>query len=476
MSRSPPSRASALSALLALAMPGAAAAADPLDDSAVTAAPEAPANDDAAHPEAPSEGGASAAVFDPSGIERPAREPGDAARDAGSLALSLPRGLVNMVFLGVTSAASLIEDEHIVPRVKELFTTRHGEVFAFPTAFAETGKPFNIGARVIAEAQDFGATTRIGFGGVHDLVAEARLAVRHLEEPLPLTFVVEGLAESVSEIDYVGVGLVPELDARNRYRAGTAEREAVYMQRRTRAIAGLGLRPSELLELLVSTSLYRRIVEDTPGARSHALSEVFVDPPLASPDTWISYTEAALRLDSREARGRPTPGVLFEAYAGRAAEVLGDEIAFLRLGGRLAGFIPLYRATNILSPRLVLDAQQPLEGTSVPFTELTHQPDYRGFDTRRDHLSLVGSIDYAWVLTDFLGARLFLDAALVAPSVREVTFDQIKHLRYAAGGAFDIYGSSSVIGSLALSTGPEGVRLLLTFGVPSSHGDRQHWD
>jgi hypothetical protein len=162
--------------------------------------------------------------------------------------------------------------------------------------------------------------------------------------------------------------------------------------------------------------------------------------------------------------------VLVEAYAGRGFGLDGTEAELARRGGRAAAFIGVGDRSNVLSPKLVLDTLDPREG-SVPFSELPRQPDFRGFDNRRDFVSVVASLDYRWALMRYLAARLFVDAATVAPSLGELELD----LRPAGGFGFDVYSRSSQLGSLALSVSPEGARFLLNIGVgPSAFGDRQH--
>jgi len=125
----------------------------------------------------------------------------------------------------------------------------------------------------------------------------------------------------------------------------------------------------------------------------------------------------------------------------------------------------------VLSPRFALDGMKSLHG-NVPFVELVRQPDFRGFDNRRDYASLVGSLDYRWALMRYIAARLFADLATVAPSVPELKVDD---WRFAGGFAFDVYSRSTQLGSLGFAASPEGFRLVLSFGVSApGFGDRQH--
>jgi hypothetical protein len=184
----------------------------------------------------------------------------------------------------------------------------------------------------------------------------------------------------------------------------------------------------------------------------------------------------AMRFDSRRYRGRPTPGALIEGYTGGAHSIGGDPVAFMRFGWRAAGFLPIYRRTNILSPRIVIDRLLPLGRLPVPFNELPRQPEYRGFDTRRDLLSVVTSLDYSWQLVSFMGTRLFFDMATVSEGVQGLSLEQLKHLRFAGGAGIDFYTDTTLIAQIALSGSADGARLLLTVGAPEGFGDRQHRD
>ncbi len=411
------------------------------------------------------------------GIEQPAREPGDTARDAAEAVLFIPRELLDLVFEGTAAAAGLIRNEHLVPRYREALTAPGGTIIVFPTAFVETGSTASIGARMIAQTRYLASTYRIGYGGPDDVVFEARLRLQG-QGRLPYALAIEGLYELESEIEYRGLGQRPESDPRNHFRPDNPQRVGLYAEDRLRGIASLGLRPSDELELFASTSLYRRTVEDSPDGGEQALTRVFApeSTPGANRTNVVGYVETAMRFDSRPTRGKPSPGALVEVYAGRGFDVLGDPVRFARAGWRVAGYIPLYRQSNILSPRLLFDHLIPLGGLAVPFVELPRQPDFRGFDTRRDELSVVASLDYTWGLLDFMGARIFVDAATVAPGLDALELEHLEHLRFAGGLGIDLYTSTDTLAQLAVSVSGDGPRLLLSLGVPSNYGDRQHRD
>jgi hypothetical protein len=408
------------------------------------------------------------ALNDPTGLVREEEEPLDMARRTANVVLFIPRETVSLFFDATATAAGLIEEEQIVPRVRDLLRPPRGEIRVFPTAFVETGSSFNVGGRMIARVDRLSTTVRAGVGSADDLVAESRLRLEW-PEPLPVSVALEALHDSRSSRGFLGLGQQPASDSRNTFVPGVDRESASYLERRERFITALGARPIEDVEAFVSASFSRRhTLAPSEGSSIH---DVFVPGSVAGYDqvTRIVYAELALRLDTRETHGGPDTGALVELYAGRGYGLGDTDTRFARRGGRVAAFIGVGDRSNVLSPKLVLDTLDPTGGR-LPFSELPRQPDFRGFDNRRDFVSVVGSLDYRWTLMRYLAARLFFDAATVAPELGELELD----LRPAGGFGFDVFSSATQLGSLALSASPDGVRLLLSIGVSGAFGDRQH--
>ncbi len=404
--------------------------------------------------------------------------PSETARDVGNALLWLPRNVIDLLFLGTTAAASLVAEEQLVPRYQRLLgAPRGGKVLIFPTLFAETGGPFSIGARMIVDTKHITTSQRVGFGGVSDVAAESRVIFKG-GPSFPAALSLELFYKLEDDIDYSGIGVLPRQDPRNRFRPSVGFQEGFYTERHVRGLASLGIRIGPRLEQFLSSSVARRQIKPTDDAGSEALFEVFEPGSVlgVNQGAWISYSEVAMRFDSRVSRARPVPGALVEGYIGGARNLgfVEDDIAFIRTGGRVAGFIPIYRRTNIVSPRIVYDRVISLNGLPIPFHELSRQPDFRGFDTRRDNLSIVASLDYTWQLVPFMGLRVFVDAATVAPSIADFTLEQLKNLRYAGGVGVDFYTNTAQLARLQLSASPEGPRILVTVGSPAGFGDRQH--
>jgi len=402
------------------------------------------------------------------------RYSGDTGRDALNVFLFVPRHVVKFLFWGASVAIGVIEKQPIVPRAQEVVSSHGGRFAILPTLFAETGSPFDVGARMIV---DFGAVAtglRVGFGGIHYFEIEPRVAFQ-LDVPVRSVLAFEGLYKVDNNRVYGGVGQDPASDRRNHFQPLRAGASGHYLEERARWIGSYAVRLHHDFEVLLSGSLDRRTVSDSVGADEDALSRVFV--PGSVPGAFESrrtvYAESAGCLDTRATRGRPSSGFLAEGYAGTGHEIDGHGSVFVRAGGRAAAYIPLYRKTNILSPKLVLDGIAQAGTVPISFNELAGEPDFRGYDERRDHLSLVASLDYRWLIVEHVGASLFFDTQVVAAGFDAFDFGA---LRWVGGVGLDLHSDDLVLGQLSLAAGNGGLRLVFERGVSNGYGDRQHRD
>ncbi|MEO2108609.1 MAG: hypothetical protein ABGZ36_23580 [Actinomycetota bacterium] len=111
-----------------------------------------------------------------SGIDRVKREPGDTARAVGNAVLVVPRTLIDWSFAGTFAVANLVANKQLVPRYRDALGTPGGDIFLFPTVFAETDAPLNLGARIIIKTRHVSSSFRTGYGGNNNLVVEGRYA------------------------------------------------------------------------------------------------------------------------------------------------------------------------------------------------------------------------------------------------------------------------------------------------------------
>jgi hypothetical protein len=406
------------------------------------------------------------------GIDRSARDSSAPARELANTVLWPLRSIVDLVFLTTGTAGGLLENEQLVPRAKQAFFTRGGELGVFPTIFLETGTTPNVGARMIGSAGPLGTTLRAGYGGPDENVVESRLLFT-FGAPDPTVVSIEAMHDRRAQLGFLGLGQTPETDGRNHFRGVPGG--GVFLERRERLVLGYGIRPLSDVELLFSSSYLERHVENVPKAGDGGLFAVFLPEsiPGAFRPARITYTEVALRFDDRAGPRGVDTGTLVEGYAGIGRGVAGDDTRLWRAGFRLAEYLPFIRRTTVLSPKIVVDTTTPIAGYPVPFRELTGQPSFRGFDSRRDYDSVVVSLDYLWFIQRFLAGRLFFDLARVFPSFSHPSLSAI---RYAGGFGFDLHTSASEIGRVAVAYSPEGAVFLFSLGVAAGFGDRQHRD
>ncbi len=407
------------------------------------------------------------------GLENPVEPSIRPSRKFANALLWPLRATVDLVFLATGMAGGLLENEQLVPRARELFFTRGGELGVFPTVFLETGVNPNIGMRIIGSAGPLVSSLRGGYGGPDANVVEGRLQLA-VQRPNPTVVWLEWMHDRRTGLGFLGVGQNPESDPRNHFRAGP--QVGLFRERRERLILGYGWRPAPDLEVMMSTSYAQRYDEPPRESLERALEAVFEPESIVGGgerQSRVLYSEVAARYDNRAGRWIVGTGVMSEIYGGVSEGVGWDDSRFVRAGFRLAGFLPFVRRTTILSPQVVVDTLSPLGGRPVPFRELTGQPSFRGINNRRDFDSVVMSLDYRWYVVPFLAGRLFVDVAKVVPSLAQWNFDD---LRWATGLGFDLHTAETQIGRVAVAVSPDGARFNFSLGVPSRFGDRQHRD
>lgn len=413
---------------------------------------------------------------DVTGLVSPERERGDTLREMGNTLLFPPRESFGALFLLTRTATVIAEQQNIVPKINQFTREKRGEITIFPTVFFDPGRRPSVGAFMITGGPGGSSTSlRVGTGGPNEALLETRIAISRAR-PVPFNIVGEALYDMRTSLQYHGLGQEPEKDDRNRFRPMTRFRDARYRHQRARAILSAGVRPSDNTEIFLSSSYTTHMIDDSPDDGGRTMSLVFVPGSVpGGPDHHgssranIIYTELAARLDTRVERGAPREGALAEGYIGLANGVGETAMRYARFGFRGAVFFAIYRKTNILIPKLVVDQLKALNREAIPFYELARETDFRGFHNRRDELSGTASLDYRWGFAPQVSGRLFADFNSVGSELVK-----LGPPRWAVGFGMDIYASLQDIGSWAFSFGPEGIGFFLSFGVPNSFGDRQH--
>ncbi len=420
---------------------------------------------------------AEAASKDPTdevgGVIRPASPPGQGARDVLDELLFVPRKIVEVVVLASTATASFFENQQVVPRTRALLGSEDGRVRITPTLSLASGFRPDFGARVTTHVGSFASMLRTSIIGHDSYVAESRL-LQALGAQEHAQLVLEGYQQRSSGLGFGGVGRNPGSDPRNAFLPGHEGTSGIFLESRQRVIGGFAVRVQDDYELLLSSSFQRRKIEDSPASDGPTIASTFVPGSVAGAydRSERTYSEAAVRRDTRAVRGPPAAGHLLEAYAGSSQDIRGTYAPALHAGGRLAWFVSVVRKTTIISPRIALDVVEPLGDKRLPFREYAYANGFRGSDSRVDRVAALAALDYRWQLRQFVAARLFVDVTTVAS---EVTSLSVEHLAWAVGAGIDLHSSETQIGRVGLSYSPDALQLFLVFGFADpGFGDRQH--
>ena len=380
-----------------------------------------------------------------------------------------------ILYDSTANAAGLLEREQVVPRMKKLLHRQWGSIGLYPTFTIQSTRQYRAvpGLRMVSQSGPY-ATTLFGqFGGAEAYELESRLRIAATVSEVPAVLSLEGYHERYLYW-YAGLGQSPFSDPRNVFVG--APRKVYYREHKERALASLGFRPTADgdIELFLSSSIQQRTIDDPDDPGAGTLREVFApESRLGSyRTTRLSYTEAAVRLDTRESRAGPMPGWLAEVYGGFGFGLQRETTQLARLGWMSAYFLDV-GGGHVVSPRVTFDATQPLEGTTIPFEELPVQPAFRAPGDRRDYFSAVFSLDARRRITEAVAARVFGDVARVAPSLLEL---RPTDLRLGAGAAVDFFSKGAEVGQAGAAVGQEGIRFFLSIGARSPFSDRQHRD
>jgi hypothetical protein len=174
------------------------------------------------------------------------------------------------------------------------------------------------------------------------------------------------------------------------------------------------------------------------------------------------YGELELRWDNRrsttsfEPPAVPSTGELAAVFAGRLHRLDGGA-DFWRYGSDLQKYVRLGRGPRVLA--LHFHGEGVTGGRDeVPFTELPRLggPQWlRGYalDQFRDRVAAFGSAAYIWDLSQWVSARLFVDAGRVYPSLEDLSVD---HLRVGYGFALEGHRIESFLIETSIASSIDG--------------------
>lgn len=331
--------------------------------------------------------------------------------------------------LGVTVGARLVDldlfGEHESLGLQATFGSWYRQIYSVSLGSGRRlGERFSLGLDAAYERRPHDAFYGIGNGDVHD------------DAPTPPAPVIDPLMSSTAV-------------------------ETFYRQDRWRATLLADLRAWRQLHVRVAGAISRvRFGHPDQGAPITA----FYEPAglVGLGGIQYGYGELELRWDSRrhatiwEPTSVHSLGTLASVFAGHT-QPIGAGADYARYGVDLAQFV---RLTD--GPR-VLIAHFHGEGVTgsldeVPFTELPALggPTYlRGYalDEFRDRIAAFGSLAYEWDLSQWLSARLFIDAGRVYRSLDALT---LRGLRAGYGLAVEAHSASSFVVEASVGSSIDG--------------------
>lgn len=188
------------------------------------------------------------------------------------------------------------------------------------------------------------------------------------------------------------------------------------------------------------------------------------DAPLSRVDLTMGTSTIAATLDWRKSPGwANSGGAVRLMWKGRRG-LAGDEISYHEYEGEAIQLIPIMRGNWVVALR-GLGTGTDTDGEEIPFFLL---PTIGGSTARgfanfrfRDRHRLTTSAELRWAASQFLDLAVFVDAARVAGTRRQLDFNNL-HASYGFGARF--HTSFSTVIRAEVARGNEGLRFTLGGG------------
>ncbi len=417
------------------------------------------------------------------GLEEAPGEPGHGVRAVENTLLWPPRTLVRGIMQSMSYGASTGGDSRVLRRLNEYLAYFDRRIGIQPVIKVSSGSRSGFGARVYFRDRPFGASVGAQFRDSENWAGKAGLTSSMVTGRMAWRLDVSGWINQRNDFEFHGFGADPADDPRNPYLPGRRGDAGTYSQRLTRIEWIVGARPLDDWEFIYTGHYQKRRIASPAGDVSGNIDRVFDASALpgitAGEETEGRqfYSEFAVRCDTRESRGQISPGIRVEGYAGLSTGVDEDRSRFIRSGMDAALYIPVIQHNRVIVPRLMIDTVDNLrEDIPLSFAEYPRQLAFRGASgttlLRNDEISMVPSLEYQWPLTHHVGGHLFIDYLLVSDRFADLSFAGAP---YAWGFGFDVHSRESEMARFAISTGSEGLRVMISAGLGAHHNERTRW-
>jgi len=368
-------------------------------------------------------------------------------------------------------SAGILGDPELIAQVEDFFYIVDDKLGWYPGVVFSSGLTPLYGLNLFYKAGSGHAT----WDGAYNNDDQWRTGVELSYMRPSWNTVLSGRIERDNDQVFFGIGTDPINDVRSFFLPDASAGQGNFFQRRAYVRLETSLRFAEFWDLVYTTALQRRQIKE-PATGTKRLSAVFDVASLPGGQETInqSYNELALRFDTRQDDKRITPGVFLESYSGLSEGLGNDAMRLWRVGGEADIFVPIIRQNRFLVPRLLIDGIINLnDGTPIPFTEYPRHPLFRGVSSRKiiraDRWSLQSSLEYQWPLTPTFLGHLFTDYLMVGHDPSDFS---TKDAVWAAGLGILLHQDQADLGEVQITTGSEGIRLLLSVGFATNSGRR----
>lgn len=395
-------------------------------------------------------------------------EPEDAYLLVPRTVLLLPRLTLDAVFFPVRGLATLVDEYHLVERVKDVLYNDARTAAIIPTLGYQNEYGFTGGAKAFHNdllGHDEEASLSAEYGGLYQQAYKFKFEGDEvLHTPLWLEIALR--YEFKPGVLFWGIGNEPLSEAGTEpVDPRAAAIETRYRENRTLAslLVGETMRGDTQRVQVGMMGSYnrRRFGPSTRNFDEPSLEQAYDTSELVGYDEGVDVLEIGpvLVFDSRDHRVLTSRGNYLDSFAGYGIP-FGQEQGFWHYGVIAATFVDLYKRSRVLSFRAVLEAVHG-DDDQIPFTELMRlggAERLRGYgsDRFREKLSFVATAEYRYPIHDLVAGEVFVDAGRVGAGYEDVfAFSNMNPIRVGAGLGLVIHDQEDMLFKAEVAYGDE---------------------
>ena len=382
--------------------------------------------------------------------------------------LLLPRLTLDAVFFPVRGLATLVDEYHLVERVKDILYNDARTAAIIPTVGYQNDYGFTGGVKAFHNdvfGNDEEASVSAEYGGLYQQAYKVSFEGDEISHS-PLWLEVALRYEFKPGILFWGIGNRPLSEAGP---APVDPRQAAIetRYRENRALASLLVgqtirQPGSWTQVgMMGSYNRRRFGPSTRDFNEPSVEEAYDTTELVGYGEGVDVLEVGpvLELDSRDQNVLTSDGNYLNSFASHGIP-FGQDQGFWHYGVTAATFLNLYRRSRVLSFRGVLEAVHG-DADEIPFTELMRlggSERLRGYgsDRFRENISFVATAEYRYPIHDLVAGEVFVDAGRVGAGYGDVfAFSNDNPIRVGAGLGLVVHNQEDVLFKAEAAYGDE---------------------